>query len=158
MSSASFRLHHSDGRLLRQNQPFSDEINPSLRRNQPFLSIVHHQMNPKTFFSPPFSKTFLCLLEGEDAHILSETKEEVVRAYVDFVKAHFSFEGNFDCMNDMHLHCYKLEHLPALVAGIWTDDNNMQFQATTQFRKFLSIERSPPIEEVIQAGVAPCFS
>ncbi|WJX68818.1 hypothetical protein P8452_53151 [Trifolium repens] len=118
MSSASFRLHHSDGRLLRQNQPFSDEINPSLRRNQPFLSIVHHQMNPKTFFSPPFSKTFLCLLEGEDAHILSETKEEVVRAYVDFVKAHFSFEGNFDCMNDMHLHCWNTYQPWLLVFGL----------------------------------------
>ncbi|WJX80044.1 hypothetical protein P8452_63092 [Trifolium repens] len=51
----------------------------------------------------------------------------------------------------------KLEHLPALVTGIWTDDNNMQFEATTQFRKLLSIERSPPIEEVIQAGVVPRF-
>ncbi|CAL5194803.1 unnamed protein product [Lathyrus oleraceus] len=51
----------------------------------------------------------------------------------------------------------KLEHLPALVTGIWTEDNNMQFEATTQFRKLLSIERSPPIEEVIQAGVVPRF-
>ncbi|QCD98427.1 importin subunit alpha-2 [Vigna unguiculata] len=51
----------------------------------------------------------------------------------------------------------KLEHLPAMVAGIWTNDNNMQFETTTQFRKMLSIERSPPIEEVIQAGVVPRF-
>ncbi|WJX28025.1 Inositol monophosphatase 2 [Trifolium repens] len=33
----------------------------------------------------------------------------------------------------------KLEHLPALVTGIWTDDNNMQLEATTQFWKLLSI-------------------
>jgi hypothetical protein len=84
----------------------------------------------------------------------------------------------------------QLEHLPALVTGIWTDDNNMQLEATTQFWKLLSInwldivlwtfyfhsflvyyllrdiwfnhfhvlpERSPPIEEVIQAGVVPRF-
>ncbi|WVZ08652.1 hypothetical protein V8G54_021998 [Vigna mungo] len=51
----------------------------------------------------------------------------------------------------------KLEQLPAMVAGVWTNDNNMQFEATTQFRKMLSIERSPPIEEVIQAGVVPRF-
>jgi len=79
----------------------------------------------------------------------------------------------------------QLEHLPAMVAGIWTNDNNMQFETTTQFRKMLSIgkilvyaicfsfwfwmwivfdkfcfvlsERSPPIEEVIQAGVVPRF-
>ncbi|KAK1584562.1 hypothetical protein Q3G72_034062 [Acer saccharum] len=51
----------------------------------------------------------------------------------------------------------KLEHLPSMVAGIWSDDGNLQLEATTQFRKLLSIERSPPIEEVIQAGVVPRF-
>ncbi|KAL5783828.1 hypothetical protein ACOSP7_008857 [Xanthoceras sorbifolium] len=51
----------------------------------------------------------------------------------------------------------KLEHLPSMVAGVWTDDSNIQLEATTQFRKLLSIERSPPIEEVIQAGVVPRF-
>ncbi|KAE8679275.1 Importin subunit alpha-2 [Hibiscus syriacus] len=51
----------------------------------------------------------------------------------------------------------KLEYLPAMVAGVWSDDNNLQLEATTQFRKLLSIEHSPPIEEVIQAGVVPRF-
>ncbi|KAI3815478.1 hypothetical protein L1987_15147 [Smallanthus sonchifolius] len=50
-----------------------------------------------------------------------------------------------------------LENLPAMVAGVWSDDNNMQLEATTLFRKLLSIERSPPIEEVIQSGVVPRF-
>ncbi|KAI4349915.1 hypothetical protein L6164_010457 [Bauhinia variegata] len=51
----------------------------------------------------------------------------------------------------------KLEHLPNMVAGVRTDDGNLQLEATTQFRKLLSIERSPPIEEVIQSGVVPRF-
>ncbi|GJR29605.1 importin subunit alpha-2 [Tanacetum coccineum] len=51
----------------------------------------------------------------------------------------------------------KLENLPAMVAGVWSNDNNLQLEATTQFRKLLSIERSPPIEEVIQSGVVPRF-
>ncbi|MQL95110.1 hypothetical protein Taro_027773 [Colocasia esculenta] len=51
----------------------------------------------------------------------------------------------------------KLESLPAMVAGVYSDDNNLQLEATTQFRKLLSIERSPPIEEVIQSGVVPRF-
>ncbi|CAH1426340.1 unnamed protein product [Lactuca virosa] len=51
----------------------------------------------------------------------------------------------------------KLENLPAMVAGVFSNDNNMQLEATTQFRKLLSIERSPPIEEVIQSGVVPRF-
>ncbi|KAF5786452.1 putative importin-alpha, importin-beta-binding domain, armadillo-like helical [Helianthus annuus] len=50
-----------------------------------------------------------------------------------------------------------LENLPAMVAGIYSDDINMQLEATTQFRKLLSIERSPPIEEVIHAGVVLHF-
>ncbi|CAK8531624.1 unnamed protein product [Lathyrus sativus] len=51
----------------------------------------------------------------------------------------------------------KLESLPAMIAGVLSDDNNQQLEATTQFRKLLSIERSPPIEEVIQSGVVPRF-
>ncbi|KAD3337696.1 hypothetical protein E3N88_33216 [Mikania micrantha] len=51
----------------------------------------------------------------------------------------------------------KLESLPSMVAGVYANDNNLQLEATTQFRKLLSIERSPPIEEVIQSGVVPRF-
>lgn len=51
----------------------------------------------------------------------------------------------------------KLESLPSMISGVWSDDKNLQLEATTQFRKLLSIERSPPIEEVIQAGVVPRF-
>ncbi|CAL5184324.1 unnamed protein product [Lathyrus oleraceus] len=51
----------------------------------------------------------------------------------------------------------KLESLPAMIAGVLSDDNSQQLEATTQFRKLLSIERSPPIEEVIQSGVVPRF-
>ncbi|KAG6482813.1 hypothetical protein ZIOFF_059452 [Zingiber officinale] len=41
----------------------------------------------------------------------------------------------------------KLESLPAMVAGVYSDDNAMQIEATTH----------PPIEEVIQTGVVPRF-
>lgn len=51
----------------------------------------------------------------------------------------------------------KLESLPSMVAGVWSDNSSAQLEATTQFRKLLSIERSPPIEEVISAGVVPRF-
>lgn len=44
-----------------------------------------------------------------------------------------------------------------LVAGVHSEDPNLQLPAVTQFRKLLSIERSPPIEEVIAAGVVPRF-
>lgn len=51
----------------------------------------------------------------------------------------------------------KLEGLPAMVQAVLSDDNAVQLEATTQFRKLLSIERSPPIEEVINTGVVPRF-
>ncbi|KAH0458733.1 hypothetical protein IEQ34_011547 [Dendrobium chrysotoxum] len=51
----------------------------------------------------------------------------------------------------------KLENFPAMIQGICSVDTNMQLEATTQFRKLLSIERCPPIEEVIKAGVVPRF-
>ncbi|KAK1590989.1 hypothetical protein Q3G72_000404 [Acer saccharum] len=51
----------------------------------------------------------------------------------------------------------RLESLPSMVSGVWSNENNLQLEATTQFRKMLSIERSPPIEEVIQSGVVPRF-
>ncbi|KAL1543990.1 importin subunit alpha-like isoform X1 [Salvia divinorum] len=51
----------------------------------------------------------------------------------------------------------KLESLPAMVDAVWSDDAMQQLESTTQFRKLLSIERSPPIEEVIRSGVVPRF-
>ncbi|CAA3007593.1 importin subunit alpha [Olea europaea subsp. europaea] len=51
----------------------------------------------------------------------------------------------------------KLESLPEMIAAVWSNDGTLQLEATTQFRKLLSIERNPPIEEVIQSGVVPRF-
>ena len=44
---------------------------------------------------------------------------------------------------------------PALVEGVHSEDPNLQLPAVTQFRKLLSIERNPPIAEVIAAGAVP---
>lgn len=33
----------------------------------------------------------------------------------------------------------QLESLPSMVAGVYSNDGNMQLEATTQFRKLLSI-------------------
>ncbi|KAG7021035.1 Importin subunit alpha-4 [Cucurbita argyrosperma subsp. argyrosperma] len=51
----------------------------------------------------------------------------------------------------------RLESIPVLVQGVWSADTAAQLESTTQFRKLLSIERSPPIDEVIKAGVVPKF-
>ncbi|KAL8257547.1 hypothetical protein R6Q59_029588 [Mikania micrantha] len=60
------------------------------------------------------------------------------------------------CLN-FRVSVNHFDGLPVKVAGVLSDDNNMQLEATTQFRKLLSIKRSPPIKEVIQSGVVPRF-
>ncbi|KAL3625992.1 Inositol monophosphatase 1 [Castilleja foliolosa] len=49
------------------------------------------------------------------------------------------------------------ESISSMVARVWSNDGVQQLEATTQFRRLLSIERNPPIEEVIQSGVVSRF-
>ncbi|OMO58391.1 Armadillo [Corchorus olitorius] len=51
----------------------------------------------------------------------------------------------------------KLDIIPSLAAGVWSGEGASQLEATTQFRKLLSKESNPPIDEVIQSGVVPRF-
>jgi HEAT repeat protein len=51
----------------------------------------------------------------------------------------------------------KLEQLPAMVQGVMGNDPAVQTECTTQFRRLLSIEKNPPIQNVIDAGVVPRF-
>ena len=49
----------------------------------------------------------------------------------------------------------KLQNLPEWMQMIGSNDAQAQIEATTQFRKLLSIEKNPPIQEVIHAGIVP---
>eukprot|EP01010_Urceolus_cornutus_P002395 NODE_305_length_1817_cov_212.226810_g247_i0.p1 GENE.NODE_305_length_1817_cov_212.226810_g247_i0~~NODE_305_length_1817_cov_212.226810_g247_i0.p1 ORF type:complete len:545 (-),score=170.03 NODE_305_length_1817_cov_212.226810_g247_i0:181-1764(-) len=49
----------------------------------------------------------------------------------------------------------QLENLPQLVAAINSEDPQAQLTAALHFRKLLSIENNPPIDEVIATGVVP---
>ncbi|CAM9855081.1 unnamed protein product [Ectocarpus fasciculatus] len=51
----------------------------------------------------------------------------------------------------------RLDQLPQLVIGVQSLDPSVQLDTTTAFRKILSIERNPPIQNVIDAGVVPKF-
>jgi Importin beta binding domain/Armadillo/beta-catenin-like repeat len=51
----------------------------------------------------------------------------------------------------------KLEQLPAMVAGVMGNDPAVQTECTTHFRRLLSIEKNPPIQQVIESGVVPRF-
>ncbi|KAI9655913.1 MAG: Importin alpha subunit (Karyopherin alpha subunit) (Serine-rich RNA polymerase I suppressor protein) [Alyxoria varia] len=49
------------------------------------------------------------------------------------------------------------EKLPQMVQEVFSDQIDLQINATTQFRKLLSKERNPPIEKVIGTGVVGRF-
>ena len=51
----------------------------------------------------------------------------------------------------------KLENLPNMVQGVMGNDQAVQTDCTTQFRRLLSIEKNPPIQQVINSGVVPRF-
>jgi len=51
----------------------------------------------------------------------------------------------------------KLKELPQLVEQLKSDDVQVKLTATVKFRKLLSMEKSPPIDAVISAGVIPIF-
>ena len=44
-----------------------------------------------------------------------------------------------------------------MVDGVNSPDQTVQLDATTRFRKLLSIERNPPIKEVVATGVVGKF-
>nr|VDD16704.1 unnamed protein product [Brassica rapa] len=49
----------------------------------------------------------------------------------------------------------RLEKITQLAAGATSEDRSLQLEATIGIRKLLSVERNPPINEVIQSGVVP---
>jgi importin subunit alpha-6/7 len=50
-----------------------------------------------------------------------------------------------------------IARLPEITQALYNPDEQVQEEATREFRKLLSIERNPPIQQVINAGVVPRF-
>lgn len=65
------------------------------------------------------------------------------------------YEGNNAMGNDDPVLAEKLKELPRIVAGIRSNDPQVQYESVTAIRKMLSIERNPPIQQVIESGIIP---
>ncbi|KAJ1476298.1 armadillo-type protein, partial [Baffinella frigidus] len=50
-----------------------------------------------------------------------------------------------------------ISRLPEITQALYDPNEQVQEEATREFRKLLSIERNPPIQQVINAGVVPRF-
>jgi len=74
-----------------------------------------------------------------------------------------TYQGMMDAAGDTpggvraNMNASKLEQLPAMVQGVMGNDPVVQTECTTQFRRLLSIEKNPPIQQVIDSGVVPRF-
>lgn len=73
----------------------------------------------------------------------------------------FGDAGDYGSMTESNtpggLHATLTARLPQMVAGVFSNEVNEQVCATLEFRRLLSIERNPPIEEVIRQNVVPRF-
>jgi importin subunit alpha-1 len=49
----------------------------------------------------------------------------------------------------------RLQQLPSIIHDVYSDDVQTSLKGTESLRKILSIERGPPIEEVINTGIIP---
>lgn len=63
----------------------------------------------------------------------------------------------FDGLPDSAATAADLARIPEMIEGVMSNDLQEQFAATQLFRKLLSIEKNPPIQQVIDSGVVPRF-
>ncbi|KAA3455599.1 importin subunit alpha-4-like [Gossypium australe] len=64
-------------------------------------------------------------------------------------------DGFFVINHSLYQQHSNLECVPLMVKGVSSDNPALQLEATTLFRKLLSVEPCPPIEQVIEAGIVP---
>ncbi|KAK4685657.1 importin subunit alpha-6/7, partial [Tremellales sp. Uapishka_1] len=94
--------------------------------------------------------------EEQQVEIRKQKREESIAKRRNFVPS--SAEDGLDSDSDGEGASNDLgDQLPAMLQAVWSDDQQVQLEATTKFRKLLSKEKNPPIDRVIECGVVPRF-
>jgi len=81
---------------------------------------------------------------GSDKQAVFDAKERATHAGIDQVND----------QQDMEV-LRRLKELPDILAGINSNNRQLQYEKTMQVRKMLSIELNPPIQPIIEAGIVP---
>eukprot|EP01080_Neovahlkampfia_damariscottae_P003901 gene3901-7114_t len=102
-------------------------------------------------------KNLKSTLSKEDTRRKMEEKQNTLRKQKkeNLVKK-MRNEGSSEVSSDPQL-SQKLQNLPSLMLLLKSEDPKKQLEATVQFRKLLSMERNPPIDDVIKIGCIPIF-
>ncbi|EFH49994.1 hypothetical protein ARALYDRAFT_909535 [Arabidopsis lyrata subsp. lyrata] len=140
--------------LINLRKLFSFISSPNLIIKSIFQSLTRRSPNPSstTAALPPRSSS------SSAADASTEVRRNRYKVAVDAEEGRRRREDNMvEKSKREESLLLELGSLPSMVGGVWSDDRSLQLEATTQFRKLLSIECNPPIEEVIQAGVVPRF-
>ncbi|GAM20445.1 hypothetical protein SAMD00019534_036200 [Acytostelium subglobosum LB1] len=95
---------------------------------------------------------FKKIIDADDAR----RKREELSLSIRKSKREESLSKKRNIKTDLSIH-QRLENLPEMIKGLQSNQYESVLQATIAFRKLLSIERSPPIQEVIDTGVVPLF-
>jgi len=96
--------------------------------------------------------------EDQAVQIRKQEKEEALaRRRRTEEEAASGIGGGDGMMGDGNGSGVPSEHIQKLCQGLLADDPQVLFNTTQQFRKLLSIEHNPPIQDVINCGVVPKF-
>ncbi|KAK1927794.1 importin alpha subunit [Papiliotrema laurentii] len=94
--------------------------------------------------------------EEQQVEIRKQKREESIAKRRNFQPSAEDDEADSD--EDFELGSSSLsETLPQMLQAVYSDNQDVQLDATTKFRKLLSKEKNPPIDRVIECGVVPRF-
>ena len=99
--------------------------------------------------------------EGQQVELRKQKREESVAKRRNLtVQADDDDDDELDSDDDAvasQLDAQLADQLPTMCQGVFSDNVELQLDATTKFRKLLSKEKNPPIERVIACKVIPRF-
>lgn len=101
---------------------------------------------------------------GETAIQLRKAqKEESIAKRRDMILKNFTqqdapaSQGGQVAQPEVPTKSYTLQDIPTLMAGMNSQDASLQITCVRTFRRFLSTERNPPVQECVNCGALPLF-